>query len=165
MLNVFLPLAFRIPPVNPAVLWYPGAQANTSRMLSSVSAKVEETMIRLQKLMLQTVALQRHLSAGSSEFLFTAWEPMITTIACAKPGSGNVEQALWEAANRPARPEGWASMPSPPWPVSHMEAHANTLGANGFTTRTAPTYSPKPRPSGQQQLNVSKSQICHRPHS
>lgn len=50
----------------------------------------------------------------------------------------------------------------PPWPVPHMEPHAEILGVNGFTAPTGPTYPPHPPPSAQQQLS-SLSDLPHPP--
>lgn len=97
-------------------------------------------------------ALQRHLSSRSSQFDLRAWDPIAPTLPPEQHASGDVEQALWEATNRPARPDGWASMPSPPWPGPLAEPRKEPLGLNRFS---APTGYPRPlQPSFQEVNNV-----------
>lgn len=135
-------------------------QAADARLMSTVSRDAEEAEVWPQKLML-IVALQRHRSGGSAEFSRDAWDPRMTPGVAEKLASVDVEQALWEAANRPLRPNAWASIPSPPWPAPHAEPHAETSGKYGFA---APMGYPGPLQPGPQEL-TNMSEIPHPPQA
>lgn len=105
------------------------------------------------------VALRLHFPCEPTGICFHAGLQVTSTILEEGSFRDGVKQALWEAADRLARPEGWASMPDSLSPVLHTDP----TGSYGFNAPFEHSIPPPSRPARPDLQDDSPSYTKH-PH-